>query len=446
MPGTLRGTRVIVAGAGLAGLSAARALEQDGADVIVIEARDRVGGRVWTIREGFAGGQHAEAGADLIEAEQSAVLELAAGLNLHTSRILRRGFGYYGPGPNGRPAVQSQSATFARITAALKPLIADYRLTEQRWDGSIAAGMGRTSVAAWLDAIGAPPSLKARVRALRGLFLADPEDLSLLALVDFFAEDADGPQEMRRVADGNDRLAIELARRLRKAPNLKTILRRVRQDESGVTVTVESEGRLAERRAEFVVCALPPTTLCDVLFEPRLPEAQRAVIAALKFGPATRLLLQFSRRFWRTRRRPSAFGTPLPMGAVWDGNEQQRGPAAILSFLAGGDASAELKAELGRVGPPAIVSQLKWMGQPSSLIASRVVSWEDDPWARGGYAVFDHSFDPASRSALAWPAGRVVFAGEHTSIRWQGYINGAVESGQRAAAEIRSLAGVGRSA
>ena len=69
----------------------------------------------------------------------------------------------------------------------------------------------------------------------------------------------------------------------------------------------------------------------------------------------------------------------------------------------------------------------------------KAVTWEDDPWSRGGYAVFDPSYGPHLRAWLARPAGRIVFAGEHTSLRWQGYMNGAIESGKRAAAEVRAL-------
>ena len=70
------------------------------------------------------------------------------------------------------------------------------------------------------------------------------------------------------------------------------------------------------------------------------------------------------------------------------------------------------------------------------ITASAQCRWESDPWARGGYAVFDAGFDPALRGWLGQPFGRLFFAGEHTSYRWQGYMNGAVESGRRAAAEI----------
>src|SRR5687767_10244489 len=96
----LAGVRVAVAGAGLAGLAAARALEQRGAEVRVFDARARVGGRVWTLREGL-GGQHAEAGADLIESEHTTLLELARELRLPLTRILRGGFSHYGATRSG---------------------------------------------------------------------------------------------------------------------------------------------------------------------------------------------------------------------------------------------------------------------------------------------------------------------------------------------------------
>ena len=438
----------MVAGAGMAGLSAAYALEKDGADVFIAEARDRVGGRVWTIREGFEHGQHAEGGADLIEAEQSEVLELASELGLKTSRILRRGFGYYGPDADGRPKMQSQKTAFERFAELLDPLVEEYKLNEGRWDGAIAERLARTSVAEWLDGAGGRASplikdewLKQRVRALRGLFLADPERLSLLMLVEFFADDSAPPYGMMRIADGNDRLATGLARRLRKPPTLKAILRRVRQDERGVTATFDVKGKLVERSADFLVCTLPPTTTRDVIFEPLLPDAQRRAIETVDLGPATRLLLQFDRRFWRRAGQASAFRSPYAIGAVWDGNEQQRGTAGILSLLAGGAASGELQEMLEHDGTSAVVPHLSWLGRPANLLAVRTITWEHDPWARGGYAFFDTSFKPSDRDALARPAGRVLFAGEHTTIRWQGYVNGAIESGKRAAAEVRALAG-----
>src|ERR1041385_3438975 len=107
----LAGTSVIVAGAGLAGLTAAHELMSLGADVTVVDARDRVGGRVWTIRDGFANRQHAEAGGDMIDAEQTAIRELAASLGLKLTRILKTSFGYIRLDAQGRPRTMKRNAT-----------------------------------------------------------------------------------------------------------------------------------------------------------------------------------------------------------------------------------------------------------------------------------------------------------------------------------------------
>jgi monoamine oxidase len=323
----------------------------------------------------------------------------------------------------------------------IAPLIRDYKLAEQRWDSAIARRLARQSVDAWLRSHRLPAWLRDRYRGLRGLFLADPEDLSLLALVDFLAADpwAGQPDGMLRIASGNDRLATALAERLRARIDLGAVLRRVTQTRERVVATIESASGVAEWRGDYLVSALPASTLRDVSFTPALPDVQTTAIGALRYGAATRMLLQFERRFWTRRGRPLAFASSAPFGAVWDGNQHQRGRAGILSLLAGGSASRELAAIAAREGAAGVVQRLTWLGRPSSLLHDRVIRWDRDPWVGGGYAYFDPSFDPRWRDVLAHPAGRVVFAGEHTSVRWQGYMNGAIESGQRAAAEIAAM-------
>jgi monoamine oxidase len=438
--GPLRGIRVLVAGAGLAGLAAARDLESLGATTIVVEARDRVGGRVWTWREGFHAGQHAEAGADLIDSTQKALISLARDLDLRIARILKGGFGYYGVDERGRVRPQSMEAGFGSIWQALGASIRAHNLAERRWDSAIARELARKSVAGWLKDVGASAQLTSRFRGFRGLFLADPEELSLLAIVDFFSEvEGSGWGTQHRLVGGNDQLATEMARRLQCEVRLRTVLRRIRADEHRVVATVEHASTAGEISADYMVLAIPASTLRDVVVEANVPDRQRDAITRLRYGHATRLVLQFERRFWRATGRPAAFGSDQPTGAVWDGNEEQKGPAAILSFLAGGGASAALQSILQTEGPVGVARRVEWLGKPAHVLASRSVSWEDDPWARGGYAFFDSGFDPELRDWLARPAGRIVFAGEHTSIRWQGYMNGAVESGQRAAAEVAAM-------
>jgi monoamine oxidase len=180
---------------------------------------------------------------------------------------------------------------------------------------------------------------------------------------------------------------------------------------------------------------LPASTLRHVDIQPPLPAEQRRAIERLAYGRATKVLLQSSRKLLDDR-HARAFATDDCLGAFWDASEEQGDTSSIVSFLAGGSASACLR-DKAADGGQSLLSDLCWLGvERSPVIAMHVADWTADPWARGGYAFLDPGFDPAWRSLLARRAGRIVFAGEHTSERWQGYMNGAVETGQRAAREL----------
>jgi monoamine oxidase len=441
----MRGISVLVAGAGLAGLTAARELVKKGAKVTVIDARDRVGGRVYTAHEPFLHGEHAEMGADLIDESQTEICKLISDVGLRTATILSGGFASVKQ--DGQRRHVGGRGAWKKLGKLLQPEVRAFCVSEQRWDGGVAEVLGRQSVAEWLDRIRASKAVKEAAIGMRGFFLADPTELSLLALADQFAEDgAPGEERMFRVIGGNDRLPVKLAKALGSNLRLQTILRRVTQTRDGVVTALESNGRVADARFDYVVCAMPATTTRDVIFEPSLPDLQRQAMSSLKYGAATKTALQFDGAPWRKHGKPRAFGSALPIGAVWDGNEEQRGlprrsgeaaKAGILTLLAGGGASQATREMLAAEGPSRIVRELSWLNlKNSELIAWTSVSWEHEHWSRGGYAFFDPQFTPPLRYWLARPFGRVFFAGEHTSLRWQGYMNGAVETGLRAAEEV----------
>src|SRR4030095_9271944 len=140
-----------------------------------------------------------------------------------------------------------------------------------------------------------------------------------------------------------------------------------------------------------------------------------------------------------------AYGTSSSIGAVWDANEEQHGTPGILTLLAGGRASADTQQLLASGGCERSAGELTWLHlEKRSLIGWDSVSWEKERWSRGGYAFFDPQYSPAARSWLARPFGRVFFAGEHTSFKWQGDMKGAVETGLRAAEEVAAHFGTRR--
>jgi monoamine oxidase len=151
-----------------------------------------------------------------------------------------------------------------------------------------------------------------------------------------------------------------------------------------VCVTVENaRGQRTETTSDYAIVAVPAPLAAEIEYAPALPAVQRDAFARLRYGRATKTLLQFDRHAWRRSGRPRACATDLDIGAVWDSSEDQRGARGILTLLAGGSASDATKAMLAAAGPKQLAGHLRFFGiGRARLMASRSISWEDDPWGR----------------------------------------------------------------
>ena len=431
----MHGFRVAIAGTGLAGLSAACELARAGAAVTLLDARPYTGGRVRTTRE-FAAQQHGELGGEFIDGDQREIIDLCRRFDLPLARILRSAFTHRFRDASGTHHV-SRTATWNALRDCLSPLLRRYKLARGDSSSDAIREMATMSLSDWLRQSNAPADVQHMANALRAFFLADPVEISVLPVVEQLAKGgAPSQTEFYRIEGGNDRLVDALRRAAGGRVLLQHVIRSVANALDRVVITVTDPSGLTQQiEADYLVMTLPASTLRHVDFQPPLADDQRRAIERLAYGRATKVLLQSSMKLLGDR-RARAFATDDDLGAFWDASEEQGDGASIVSFLSGGSAAACLR-DKAAGGGQALLSDLCWLGiDRSRVTAVHIADWTADPWVRGGYAFLDPGFDPSWRARLARRAGRIVFAGEHTSERWQGYMNGAVESGQRAAREL----------
>jgi monoamine oxidase len=432
----LRGLSIIVAGAGLAGLTAARELTRRGARVRVFEARDRIGGRVWTARSAPLAPFHGELGGELVDGDHQAVRALCKEFNLRLKPILLRGFGFARADGRGVTVLDSQAPLWKKFAAVFQSRADALEDADGDWVSSIAARIARQSITEVVNDSKQRHGVIAYASGLRNFLAADPDQISALVAATLVPQGDISKTAMYHIVGGNDQLVDKLADSARCPIKRRHIVRAVEATASGVNVTIESPTRRrAIARADYLVLALPIALLREIKFIPGLPPSQRTAFDSLETGPATKALVRFKSAWWRRSGRPRAYGSNLAMGAVWDIGEAQS-HAPLLAVLAGGRASRGLQRVLQKGGGSGLAEQLGWLGETSEIPHVHAATWENDPWARGAYAFFSPRFDPILRPLLARAAGRVFFAGCHTSRDHQGYMNGAVESGVRAAQEI----------
>lgn len=435
---TLKGTRVLVVGGGLAGLTAARGLIDRGAEAHVLEARSRLGGRVWTIRDGGFDDIPLEAGGEFIDGEHEEIRKLCADLGLTLQHILREGFGL-ALDLRGRVQIyKGQRPIWSAFKQALAAEADAFAATGCDWNSTAASVIGRHSLDALLRARRASDEVRAMVRGLRGFFLADPDQLSALVGVELAMQPRDpGHVTLSRIKGGNDALVEKLAARKGLTVSLGLEVKKIEQRASGVSVSAADRGgKLQAIKGDYAVVAAPAPIVRDLEFAPALPSALRQALKALMPGPATKAHLLFEHAWWRKPGHPQAYGSNLDTGAVWEASGSK---PAVLTLLAGGRASQAFRVLLEEGGPQRLVRRLSWLGEIEDARDFRSTTWELDRFARGGYAVFGPGFRPEWRTELSRAFGRIAFAGDHTSRRWQGYMNGAVESGGRAARDIETM-------
>lgn len=445
--------RVLVLGAGLAGLAAAWELEAAGHDVTVLEARMRPGGRVHTLRAPFADGLHAEAGGVAFSEsyrEANRYID-ALGLERVPWQVPQLAALYHLGGRRFTATPDSPPDWPYELTPQERGLgpfgLVQRYLLETLPTGATEPGAWRRAPLAELDAItlgeymrrqGASSGAIAMVRDTQWFGGGVDAASALSAVVSDLAMFMGGMPFVLK--GGNDRLPRAMADRLSTRIRYGVEVTGIRQADAGVEVDAVRGHRAESYRGDRVVVTIPATVLRDIEFTPALPAAKRRAIHGIPYLDATRTFLQVGRGFWYDEGVAGSAATDLPIGAITrypisdPGGPEKR---SILESYVGGPRADRLAA----LSEDEIVEHtLRHMERVHPRIrefyeGGVVKAWSEDPYALGHVAYPGPGDVDRYLAALQEPVGRLHFAGEHTSI-FRSTMEGALRSGIRTAAEI----------
>ena len=445
----------MVVGAGLAGLTTALDLVASGWDVVVLEARDRVGGRVKTLRTPFSAGLHAEAGGESIDDGHDQLLAMLLRFGIKTERRAplkpydattfvggrRLPLAAFLAGSGGK--VLTDYLRFGDAVAALATGV-DPDHPEQAANASALDAM---DLGTFVKAQGLVPDADFLVRRTYGSeYNCEVGSLSMLFVAQQEAVVSSGGglligAETMRVSGGNDRLPLAMAAALGDRVRLGHPVRLIEHRADGVRVHAApspAPAAVAPVDAAWLVLAAPVPPLRRVRFDPVLPAAVAAMIAGLDLGQAAKVVREYSLPFWSAEGVSGFTLTDLSYGVGWSPTDSYVATAGILSQFITGDAAriAASLPELERIDTfGAQLDRVLPEGVPLSTDRRASMAWLNEPYTGGGYAVFQ-----PGQMAPFWPVlregtGRIRFAGEHTSSL-AGYMESAVRSGHRAAALV----------
>lgn len=449
MPVTERAD-VAVVGAGLAGLAAARALLAAGRSVLVLEARERVGGRVCSVT--LATGGVVDLGAQWIGPTQERIAGLARELDCPTFPTPLEGETSFAIGGRlrrrlpelGLDALQDYAEAVARLET-----MAGEVPTERPWEAARAREWDAITLESWLGENCASEIARALLRiSVAAVFAAEPASLSLLHAL-FYVRSGGGYDVLVRTRGGAQQdlflhgaqsLAERLAARLPDAVQLGAAVRRIEQHAEGVRVFSDALVALVER----VIVAVPPALAGRIDYAPALPGLRDQLTQRMPHGSVIKLQLVYAEPFWRADGLSGAFVSESgPAGFGFDGTRPGAGHGVLTVFLEG-DAARRL----GRL--PTFERHAAVSDQLASLFGTRAArplelvecDWSEEEWTRGCYGAHcPPGVWTGYGKALRAPVGRIHWAGTETAVRWSGYMDGALESGERAAAEVLAALG-----
>lgn len=450
---TVKPKKVIIVGAGLAGLSAAYELVEAGHDVVILEARSRPGGRVFTLREPFADGLYAEAGAMQVLDNHDWTMKYIKLFGIEIDLIKPSSLAFV-THIRGKRIVETRGKTIdwpLALTADerklgrrgmwekyVEPALKDVREIESRGElpGPLAS-YDRMTFSEFLRKRGASPAAVDLYAMSFASGLGDGSDsVSALNLLRD-AVHGEGVKHSYTIRGGTDALPKAFATRLADKIHFGSPVVRIEHVASGVKVACLQGGTHRTLTADHLVCAMPFSVLKRIEIAPGFSREKQMAIEQLQYTSVARVYVQTKKRFWFDEGLSGNASTDLPVMGVYERTINQAGVRGILESYAAGQQARRVTAMKDSERVLGALDGMKKVfpsiGEYFEGGASKC--WDEDEWSRGAYIWFKPGQMSSLMPHIARAEGRVHFAGEHASTS-PGWMQGALESGNRVAREI----------
>lgn len=441
---------ITIIGAGMAGLSTAYALHKAGLNVTVLEARNRVGGRVFSIRD-FSKGLVAEGGGEFIDHKHTRMLAFAKEFNLQLGNIgpwhaEAGGWGLFKNkagllsdkkiwGVNLENEYQKMWVSLAKIGSLVdNPSNPQTAINAKDLDAK--------NVADWINQQDVHPIAKDLfICHVRSEYTCEPEDFSFLDFARNAALYYSNPEEENpnyRIVGGNDLIPKAIAKALPDV-RMNAVVEAINIQDENVTVTYKQADSFHTLQTDFTVLAIPLPVARLIDFNSSLPLIHQKLVNEISYGAVTKVLIEYRKQFWKEINWNGRLYTDEPIVLTWGSTSHIEHEHGIITAYTGGKPGAELSklSDAERTKTAISVIEKVFPGSSDLIENTATIAWLNEPYTKSSYMALAPNQVTEHWQTLFTPAGRLYFAGEHATPI-QGYMEGAVESGQRVAKEIIS--------
>ena len=454
VPAAAGNARIAIVGGGMAGLNTAYKLQKAGLRAAIYEGADRTGGRIFTATNLLGDGLTTELGGEFIDTTHEEMLALMDEFKLE--RLDTQEVGNLKPETyfvNGRHYTQAQAAR--AFVPLAKQILEDYdsmgEVVNYETEGGGSA-FDKMSITQYFDKIGATGWMRELLdvayvteygldspeqSALNFLFLIGTGDLKDSSSVVLLGES----DERYKIRGGNQRVVDELAKRLDTQIERRHRLEAVRSKGSGYTLTFQTGNGARDVDADIVVLAIPFTMLREVKMDVELPALKKRAIAELGYGNNAKVLVGFNSRPWQKLGYTGATYSDQPFQLAWDNSFLQTPPSGGLTLYSGGKLALEAGQGSAEEAATRLMRGIERAYPGATKDRNGKVSrfhWPTFAWTKASYACYKPGQWTTIAGAEGLPVGNLFFAGEHCSYDFQGYMNGAAQSGADTAKLVMS--------